>query len=351
MKYSSYISIRFLKAFVLVLLSILLLFTFIDYAVNAKHFVNKGSSLILALHYYAAIFATRLDLFLPLSLCIAGMYTISSLNSSLELTALQIAGISRSRLLFPFVVAGILSSIFFLIHYEYTYPLAAKKVAIFEEDTLKKRKTVSTTKQAGVFHLEDGSSLFYTHQDPITESLKNVYIVTPSGVIFRGDTYFPKTGDLIHATTFSKASDRLRIQEDGIPLLKLNETIPLFSPEKRGKTYFKGQALTKLLEKRNATAAHQMRLFFDSALGYKLAVTAFPLLIVLFLFSWEGAFSRRTETLKAAFKALFSVFSTYVLFLMGKTLSESGSAHPYLFHLTLIVILAAILTRRYTQTV
>ena len=348
MRYFWYVLSRFCKAQLTLLISFLILFSLVDYAINAKYFAATTSHLLDALHYYTATFAVRLDLFLPLSICLAGLYTIHSLKQAQELTALGAAGISNTKALSPILFMSVVFSIFMVFHYEYTYPLAAKQVTVFEEQTLGRRKTLSSDKQANVFHLEDGTTLFFTHRDPITQALKSVYIVTQNNMVFQGDTYFPKTGDLINATTFTCSKGLLHLQEENIPIMKLHKIVPLFSPEKRGKSYFKGHPISKLYSKRNSTKAHQIRALFDSALSYKIAAMFFPLLIGLFLIPHSFTYERKMETAKSTFFFTFSALSVYILFLMLKTLGESNATHPFLSQVTLIVLLAAILFRRYT---
>ncbi len=165
---------RISKTFFFLLFCIFSIFVAVDLSVNSVRFFSSGKTLVeeIAL-YYLQNFAKHLELFFPLSFLMASMKVLLDLNSHRELVALQMAGLSKKKLLAPFFLFAAFLSIACYANSEWIAPDAQDAACKFKTAHMKKQKK----KREHVFNLtlEDGTELVYQKFDPLEKEFFDVF--------------------------------------------------------------------------------------------------------------------------------------------------------------------------------
>lgn len=166
-----------LKVFFLFLSCFCLLYILIDYSMHMQEILkNKSLSLLELIYYYAMILSKRCDLLLPLSILIATVKVLTSLNHKNELLALQTGGISLHALTRPFFFVGLLCVGMNYLNFEILTPKSLHYIDSFEQTFLKKRKlSKKPTPSIQALLLEDGSHFLYQSYDPIQKEFFDVF--------------------------------------------------------------------------------------------------------------------------------------------------------------------------------
>lgn len=121
-----YLFFRLLKSFILILLAIFFLFVFVDLATRGgKIFGKQLFSGIDTTVYYLNQFSNYLHLFFPLSFILSSIHVLLDLNTHHELTALQMGGLSRKKLLTPFFALASILIFLTLVNYQWITPRAS----------------------------------------------------------------------------------------------------------------------------------------------------------------------------------------------------------------------------------
>ena len=166
------------KTFVFFLLCIFFIYTVVDLSIHGVRFFSSG-----AIHsaemaaYYVQNFANHLGFFFPLTLLLASLKVLLDLNTHGELTALQMAGLSQRRLLFPFFAFAALLTFASYAHQEWLSPHAQESTDAFQR-THTKRKKKEKKPHVSSAELQDKTKLIY--QDFQANELFDVFWVKTS---------------------------------------------------------------------------------------------------------------------------------------------------------------------------
>ncbi|MDN3508435.1 MAG: LptF/LptG family permease, partial [Candidatus Neptunochlamydia sp.] len=152
-----------LKNFFLFLFCFFILYALVDYSIHIQEIMkNRHISIGDLAVYYGMLFSKRCDLLLPLSLLIASVKVLTSLNRSNELLALQTSGITTHRLTRPFFFVGLMCVGLSYANFEILAPQSLNYIDHFEKKYLKKKTAQKINKQAiHTLPLEDGTRLLY----------------------------------------------------------------------------------------------------------------------------------------------------------------------------------------------
>ncbi|MBI5274497.1 MAG: LptF/LptG family permease [Chlamydiales bacterium] len=121
------------------LIFLYLLYALIDYSIHMQEFANMDDLSFANLFlYYFLIFSKRLDFLLPLSLLIASIRTLSLLNESNELLALQSSGISIKKICAPLFLLANICMVINLVNFQFFVPNARNYIDLFETQLIKK---------------------------------------------------------------------------------------------------------------------------------------------------------------------------------------------------------------------
>lgn len=172
-----YFLFEILKTFFLFLGCFFLLYALADYSMHMQEiFKNKKIATIDLLVYYGMLFSKRCDLLLPLSLLIASVKVLTSLNKRNELLALQTAGIAVHKLTRPFFFVGLICVGLSYCNFEILAPKSLNYIDHFEKKYLKKKN--HRKKEKGGIHalpLEDGTRLLYQFYNSETEEFFDLF--------------------------------------------------------------------------------------------------------------------------------------------------------------------------------
>lgn len=175
-----------LKGFLFFLFCFFFLYSLIDFSTHSQDFFIKGSLNFSKLSsFYSYQFIKRLELLLPLSLLISTARTLTTLNASRELVALQASGLSLKKIFRPFFQLAVVCSLLGYCNEEVFIP---KWTASFTETKHARTKNPlkkTSRKQFTVLCLNDSSKLIYQSFDPEKNVFFDVYWITSFNDIWR----------------------------------------------------------------------------------------------------------------------------------------------------------------------
>lgn len=175
-----YLFLRLLKTFLFFLLSIFLVYTTIDLSIHGVRFFSKTSVEWLAvLSYYFHSFASQLEFFFPFTLLLASLKVLTDLGLNHELTALQMAGLSKKKLTSPFFAFAAILCLISFAGGEWISPKAQKEIASFRSVHTKREKK---KKSSHIFKtpLQDKSELIYQEFNESSHELFDVFWIKNS---------------------------------------------------------------------------------------------------------------------------------------------------------------------------
>lgn len=130
---------QLLATFILVLVCLFAIYILIDFSIRCTRFTRGNTSALAILFYYLRSFAVQLDLFLPLAFLLTILKVLFNLTSRLELLSLQMAGLSKKRILIPFFAFAFLLSAACYANHEYLMPSAGTAAKEFKTEHSKKK--------------------------------------------------------------------------------------------------------------------------------------------------------------------------------------------------------------------
>lgn len=178
---------QFIKMFILFLFCFYGLYVLVDYASHtsalANHHIHISWREIF--YYYFLIFASRAEILLPLSLLIAFVHTVCTLNTHQELVALMASGFQLKLLMRPFLYMGLAGVLLVYVNEEFILPEALKKLRRIEDLTKHQRRKHLPSLAVHQLSLEDGSLLIFQDYDTAKERFFDVYWIQSIDSIYR----------------------------------------------------------------------------------------------------------------------------------------------------------------------
>jgi len=212
-----YLSRQLLTTFCFLLICLFAVYILLDLSVNGVRFLGRGNAApVQLLLYYLRSFSAHLELFIPLSFLLTTLKVLLDLNRHLELVALQTAGLSSKKLLFPFFALAALLSLVCYANSEWVAPYAMTATKTFRA-SYSKHKKKARRESLQFLSLADGSELVYQEYDASSNALFDVFwIRSPS------DIWHIKQLAISSSPPIGHAADHLvRTQE---PVAKLHDS-------------------------------------------------------------------------------------------------------------------------------
>ncbi len=169
--WQKHLSSKLLKTFFFFLLCLFAIYVIIDLSAHGIRFFSKAGYREITL-YYLNTFSSQLDLFFSLTFLLATLRVLFDLSSHREILALQMAGLSKKRLLIPFFAfAGFLSIVGF-VNFQWFAPHAEEYTNDFKAAYKKKKN-----KEQKIYSIafEDESELIYKSFDKDKNELSDVF--------------------------------------------------------------------------------------------------------------------------------------------------------------------------------
>ncbi len=332
-------SIKFLLLFIL---AIYCFFFILDFSLRGPRFftIGKASLWQFFIYYYYQI-SLYLNLFLSLGFLLATIKVIGSMNRNNEILALQMAGLSRQKIIRPLIYIGIFLSLLSYCNTEFQYPKALRTVHLFKKQHLHSQRKEKNINVQSVI-LKNGSKLIYSRYDAISNQLFDVFW------LLKNEIYHIKNLDLNQTPPLGHFVDHF-IQNDKSFLTKTDSYLRFTFKN----IYFdhKSSAFLVPFEERSITtliwqflqkhfSSYKEKSALSAHLNYKLAMPLIPLLIPIVITPWLFRFSRQSNYIfiVTAF-ALFCFIGFYTLMDAFFILTENGSGSAFiLIWLPLILI-------------
>jgi len=185
---------------------IFLLYIVIDAMAHAKGITREFGSFWNAALYYISTLSKRLYILLPFAVLIATIRCLYRFQQRGEFVALLSSGISKRKILQPFLQVTLCLTAFLFINTQFILPRACRFIERFEQKTSK--LTVDYQPREAMLH--DGSKIVYSDYDPKTDILQDLFWIRSTDEI-----YHFKSLSLETTPPVGKWVDEIRRNEEG----------------------------------------------------------------------------------------------------------------------------------------
>ena len=132
-----YLLREYIKPVFFCLTGFVMIYVVWDLLGHVSKFINAKTPLTVVAKFYLFMLAPALPMLVPASLLLATLYTLWNMTRTNQITALKASGISLQRLMFPFVLVGILFSLALLAVNETYVPGMAMWAKQFKQNGYK----------------------------------------------------------------------------------------------------------------------------------------------------------------------------------------------------------------------
>jgi len=327
--WQKYLFRKLFFTFFFITIALFSIYTTIDLSIHGVRFLTLGpeATLLDLFLYYLRQFAMHLDLFLPLSFLLSLYKVLFALNTHLELIALQMAGLSKKKLLLPFFFfATILSTICYLNH-EYFAGEATAAAAAFKSSHTKKIK-IARTLHLQTLLFDDQSELIFQSFDPEKKEFFDAYWISDKDLWHMKTLSIAKQPPTAYFADHLVRENKLLVKQESFvekefPTLPLDETTTpkVFIP-------FESRPLSTLFLESSVPSIEAPSV--KTHLHYKLALPLFPLLILLSASPFALSFSRHKRVFLIISLSLFAFLVYLTLFDSLLILGENSVLPPLL---------------------
>lgn len=181
-----YLFREILKVFFLCLGAFFFLYSLIDYSLHMQDFIiDKKMQLSHLFTYYGFQFIKRSEVLIPLSLLIATLKVLFTMNARKELLALQASGLPLKKILSPFFSIALLCLLFNWVSSEVILPSSLNYLDRFRADHFKHSQRGQRKEPVHVLPLKDHSKIVYQKQDKEKNALIDVFWIQSVDEIWR----------------------------------------------------------------------------------------------------------------------------------------------------------------------
>ena len=326
-----YLIRKLILTFTFILFCLFAVYTLIDFSIHGVRFLTRGSEIQLLdlFLYYLQQFIMHLDLFLPLTYLLSLYKVLFTLNSHLELVALQMAGISRKKILLPFFFFALFLSSLSYMNHEYLAGEATSEAVAFKQSHSKTKKKAPRLERVQTLPFGDQSELIFQSFDAEKKEFSDVFWIRTDK-----DLWHMKTLSLAGSSPTGYFVDHL-VREHKL-LEKRESFVEKIFPEL---LLIQKAAPKRFIpfERRSLST-----LFFDATipskevprirthLHYKLAMPLLSLLILLSAAPFALSFSRAKRTFLIIALSLFAFLVYFTFFDSLLILGENNVLPPVL---------------------
>ena len=329
-----------LKKFISTLLAVLIAFIAIFIIVNIIDFLDKFIERNLTsreiLLYYIYTIPLFVNIALPMSILIATIYTIGTLQKNNEITAIKASGISIRRIGFPIISLGV---IFCFISFFFENIVVVKSIqkrfAIEKKLRPHDSKYIKNRKNDIFYHLNDSfleiKKFNYKNDTGYNISLQKYdgsdlrYRIDAKKMIWQADSMNWK---LINGSIREWENKKFSYQTFKNKILTLDDINPsiikkdFVAPEEMD--YWE---LSNLILKFKKNGIDATRWLVNK--NYKTAFACVPLIMVIFGIALSIQKPRKSNAVGIGL-SIIVIFMYYALITFGKTLGYNGVISPFL---------------------
>lgn len=323
-----YIFKQLIQSFSFILTSILMIYIIIDFSIRGIKILsfNSTSPLSIILNYLN-YFSVYFDLFISISFLLSSLKVLIDCNKNQELTALQMAGLSKKRLLSPFFFLAMILFSASLINNQWLSPDAGDQAHSFRnthsDHKVKKGKVFSLL-------LKDESELVYHNFCAETQELSDVYWLRSTQ-----DIWHMKTLRIDSNPPLAFFTDHLVRNESGLFEKRESFAERFFSelpwdleatPQKF--IPFENRPLVTLFKQAASPSSEKQNIL--AHLNYKLAWTFIPFFLLLAIAPKAFFFSRKNSSFLFIAYSLFGLITLTTLLNGMLILAENQVLPPAL---------------------
>jgi len=128
---------QYLRTFLFIMLTFICIFLLVDLVQKIAQFLDNKLSFAGVIHYYWLMIPWMLHWCFPVSALLSIVFFFGQTNKFNELTALKVGGMSLYRLALPFLIFGVLLSMFSFFFEDRVVVPAQQEVTEFEQNNMK----------------------------------------------------------------------------------------------------------------------------------------------------------------------------------------------------------------------
>ncbi len=344
-----------LKIFFLFLGCFYFLYALIDYSTHMQDFlVDKRIQLSHICIYYSFQFVKRAEMLIPLSLLIATIKVLLTMNTQGELVALQASGIPLKRIIRPLLLLASTCTLFNLLSAELILPNSLNYLDRFRESHFKHSFRGNRKEPIHALYLKDHSKIIYQAHDKEKGGYFDVFWVRSTDDIWRIKTLSTDLDNPVGTSV-----DHL--QRNLLGNLEKTDSFDTYQfapfrvlPDLAGKGFvpFENRKMSELVkmlgEKRKTTSLER-----PQALTHLLFKCVMPWLCILSVIAavpFCVRHSRMTPSFFIYSIALFGFISFYALMDAAVIMGENNVLTPTLAILAPIALVTILFGWKYTKT-
>lgn len=331
--YTRYVIKQALKVQLLFLFCFYLAYALIDYSMHMRSFIDVPSLEVSA--YYLFLFLKRLEYLIPLSLVIAVIKVMGSLRSHMEVTAFEIGGIGKAKLMRPFFTLSLLLTSLLYLNYEFTFPISIRYVDNFQDTYL--RKKIEQTPHS--LQLTGDQRLVYGDFRKVDQTLLDVY-------------YFPNQDELFHMKALQGQTlptgsyvDHLIRKEDG--KWSLDQSMITYRFPKLA-NQLKNSIFTPYVYRSISQLSYEKE---NEPLNHLLFKLTFPLLSILGVMGIAPFVLPFRRDASAVITYAIGLSGMLLMFVCLSTARLIGSMSPWLAYVPLLTLMFAFFGKKYRRVV
>lgn len=310
------------------------IFTIADFVEKIDNFVDAGAGGKLMLIYYGYSLPYFIDTALPMSMLLATVFSLGTLNKHYEIAAMRASGISMLRIARPLLIMGIFFTLFqFVFQNLVVMPFNHKHKEI-TRSVLKPKRSPKKLKEVVRQDL-NGNIILIKSYDVIKNVGKDISILAykDSGITERWDYAQLTWDDSLLSWQKSKglkrqfdASGRLLFQR-----MSDNDDLPLtITPFDIRKEQIRPNEmnifqLNNFIEKKKLLGLNPHRWVVDFHFKLAFIMTGFIVIFLGISFALQGT---RENLALGVGKSMVALFVYYILLIGGQKIAYNSSMHP-----------------------
>ncbi|MBL7026165.1 MAG: LptF/LptG family permease [Candidatus Marinimicrobia bacterium] len=317
-----------------VLVGLVGIFTIADFVEKIDNFVDAGAGANLMLVYYGYSLPYFIDMALPMSMLLATVFSLGTLNKNYEIAAMRASGISMLRIARPLLLLGLFFTIFqFIFQNLVVMPFNHQQKEI-TRNILKPKKSPRKMKEV-VRQDINGNIMVIKSYDVPNNSCTDVSILAyqDSGITERWDYAKLQWVDSLQAWNKSEGLNR-RFDAAGKLLfseMSLSDELPItLTPVDIVKEQIRPNEmnvfqLVDFIEKKKLLGLNPHRWVVDFHFKLAFVMTGFIVIFLGISFALQGT---RENLAVGVGKSVIALFIYYILLIGGQKVGYNSSMHP-----------------------
>jgi len=171
-----YIIREFLKMFLLIVASLILLFLIVDFFERIRMFLSNDATLLQIFSYFFYEIPMTLSLMMPVSVLLASLLTFGILSKHSEIIAMKANGVSLYRISISLVVFSLLICVLSFFLNEFVTPYANEQARHIKLIEVQKREKLGVFKQNQIWFRNKDAIYNFNVFDPESGTLKGITI-------------------------------------------------------------------------------------------------------------------------------------------------------------------------------